>query len=68
MRNPVWRHVVTCIRCFFREATAAGNAYAERCPYCGGELEHYETTVATVEELADLNKTPRIRRLAAMTA
>lgn len=68
MRNPAWRHVVTCIRCYFREATAAGAAYCERCPYCGGELEHYETMVDTGEELAELSKTPRIRRLAAMVA
>lgn len=68
MWNPVWRHVVTCIRCLFREGTPAGHAYPERCPYCGGPLEHYETTIQTQDELAELNITPPRRRLAATVA
>jgi hypothetical protein len=64
---PIWRHVVTCLPCGFREGTGQGNAYAERCPYCGGELEHYEATIATLDELERLGRVPSVRRLAATT-
>lgn len=40
---PVWpklRHVVTCLRCGYREAFTLLNSYPDRCPHSGHELEH----------------------------
>ena len=64
-RGPWYRHIVTCIPCGFREATNRFNAYPERCPACGGPLEHYETTIHDRDELAQIDRRPRVRLIAA---
>lgn len=66
VRFPQDVHVVTCLPCGFREPTNAGDAYAERCPYCGRPVEHFNTRVDERAELNAIATRPRMRLLAAM--
>lgn len=49
------RHITTCVWCGYREAVRSGNAYPERCPNDGQQLEHAVFAV-------DRDELGRIRR------
>ena len=55
-RVPRARHVTTCVWDGWREAVKPGNAYAVRCPNCGGLLEHFPTVIDDPDELRDIRR------------
>lgn len=56
---PKLRHVVTCLRCGYREATSLLNSYPERCPHTGHELEHDVVAFDDALELGSVRADPR---------
>lgn len=62
IRRRVWpqlRHVATCLRCGFREATRLTNSYPPRCPNDGWQLEHDVVPFDDGQELLTVNRPGR---------
>lgn len=56
---PKLRHVSTCLPCGYRKATLLVNSYPDRCPHCGGQLEHEVIAFDDALELRDVDREPR---------